>query len=256
MSSASGIAPMVTAARRRGEPRAPIVQNAAPMRQLADDVWHLPLGPRDTVNAYVLGDVLVDAGYAFMGGRALDGARRLGVREHALTHAHLDHAGGSARVCRELGLAGVAVGAVDAADVRSGGPEPPPHTPLPAVGRRLGAFPPAPVARELREGDVVGPGFVVLDVPGHSNGHVAFWREADRLLVTGDVCFNMHLLTTLPGLHEPPRFFTSDPERNRASIRRITALEPRIVGFGHGPVLHDAAAKLQAFATTLPPAQG
>jgi glyoxylase-like metal-dependent hydrolase (beta-lactamase superfamily II) len=226
------------------------------MRQLADDVWHLPLGPRDTVNAYVLGDVLVDAGYAFMAGRALEGARRLGVTEHALTHAHLDHAGGSARVCRELGLEGVAVGAVDALDVRTGGPEPPPHTPLPALGRRLGAFPPAPVARELHEGDVVGPGFVVLEVPGHSYGHVAFWRESDRLLISGDVCFNMHLLTTRPGLHEPPRFFTSDPERNRASIRRITTLEPRVVGFGHGPVLHEAAQKLQAFAATLPPARG
>jgi glyoxylase-like metal-dependent hydrolase (beta-lactamase superfamily II) len=90
-------------------------------------------------------------------------------------------------------------------------------------------------------------------VPGHSNGHVAFWREADRLLIGGDVCFNMHLLTTLSGLHEPPRLFTSDPERNRASIRRLAALEPRVVGFGHGPVLHDAAEKLQAFAASLPP---
>jgi glyoxylase-like metal-dependent hydrolase (beta-lactamase superfamily II) len=138
--------------------------------------------------------------------------------------------------------------------VRSGAPAPPSHTPLQAVGRRLGSFPAAPVVRELREGDVVGPGFVVLDVPGHSNGHVAFWREADRLLITGDVCFNMHLLTTRPGLHEPPRPFTMDPERNRASIRRIAGLEPRTVGFGHGPVLHDAASKLRAFAATLPPA--
>jgi hydroxyacylglutathione hydrolase len=225
------------------------------MRQLADDVWHLPLSPRDTVNAYVLGDVLVDAGYGFMGGRAVEAARRLGVTEHALTHAHLDHAGGSARVCRELGIAGVAVGAIDAQDVRTGAPEPPPQTPLPAVGRRLGAFPPAPVARELHEGDVVGPGFVVLDVPGHSNGHVAFWREADRLLISGDVCFNMHLLTTRPGLHEPPRPFTSDPERNRASIRRIAELGPRVVGFGHGPVLQDAAGRLQAFAAELPAAR-
>jgi hypothetical protein len=31
------------------------------MRQIADDVWYVPLAPRDGVNAYILGDVLVDA---------------------------------------------------------------------------------------------------------------------------------------------------------------------------------------------------
>jgi glyoxylase-like metal-dependent hydrolase (beta-lactamase superfamily II) len=42
------------------------------------------------------------------------------------------------------------------------------------------------VSRKLREGDVVGPGIVVLDVPGQSPGHIAYWREVDRLLVAGD----------------------------------------------------------------------
>jgi glyoxylase-like metal-dependent hydrolase (beta-lactamase superfamily II) len=224
------------------------------MEQLADDVWHVPLGPRDSVNAYILGDVLVDSGYKLQSGKAVKAARERDVKEHALTHAHLDHAGGSARVCRELGLGGVAVGAIDADDVRTGAPEPPPHTPglLKGVGRRYARFEKAPVARELREGDVVGPGFVVLDVPGHSNGHVAFWRERDGLLIAGDVLFNMHLLTTAPGLREPPRPFTMDPSKNRESIRRIAALEPRVVGFGHGPVLRDdAATRLHAVAAGL-----
>jgi hydroxyacylglutathione hydrolase len=223
------------------------------MEQIAADTWHVPLAPRDTVNTYVLGDVLVDSGYKFQSGRAIAAARRLGVTQHALTHAHLDHAGGSAKACRELDLAGVAVGTTDAADVRCGHPEPPPHTPLKPVGRWYGSFEAAPVARELAEGDVVGPGFVVLDVPGHSLGHVAFWREADRVLIAGDVLFNMHLVTTAPGLREPPRPFTMDPAMNRRSIRRIAALEPRVVGFGHGPLLRDdAAAKLAAVAAALP----
>jgi hydroxyacylglutathione hydrolase len=221
------------------------------MEQLADDVWHVPLGPRDSVNTYILGDVLVDSGYRFQSGRAIAAAKRLGVTQHALTHAHLDHAGGSARVCRELGIDGVAVGVVDAGDVHSGKPAPPPHTPGPlrGFGRWYGSFAPAPVARELHEGDVVGPGFVVLDVPGHSNGHVAFWREDDGILIAGDVLFNMHLITTAPGLREPPRPFTMDPARNRESIAKVAALEPRVVGFGHGPVLReDAAARLHAVA--------
>ena len=39
-----------------------------------------------------------------------------------------------------------------------------------------------PVDRKLNEGDEVA-GFKVIDVPGHSAGHVAFWRESDGVLV-------------------------------------------------------------------------
>jgi hydroxyacylglutathione hydrolase len=224
------------------------------MHQLADDVWHVPLGPRDTVNAYILGDVLVDAGYGFQGGRALAAARERGVTEHALTHAHLDHGGGSPKVLAGLGIAGLAVGAGDAEDARRGGGTVPPGTPgaLAGIGARYSRFKGSPVTRELAEGDVVGPGFVVLDVPGHSPGHVAYWREADGILIAGDVFFNMHLLTTAPGLRQPPGPFTYNPAQNRASMRKVAALEPRTVGFGHGPVVHDAAPKLAAAVARLP----
>ena len=37
------------------------------MKQIAENVWHIPLMGRDAVNAYVLGDVLVDAGMAWHG---------------------------------------------------------------------------------------------------------------------------------------------------------------------------------------------
>lgn len=226
----------------------------APMHQIADDVWHVSLAPRDSVNAYILGDVLVDAGIKPMGGRAVAAARERGVTSHALTHAHLDHVGGSARVIGELGLDGLAVGALDAPAVRTGGSEPPPHVagPLQGVARWIGRFPVSPVVRELREGDLIGPGFVVLDVPGHSPGHVAFWRESDGVLIAGDVFFNMNPLTTVPGLRQPLKAPTSDPALNRRSMCRIAELEPSVVGFGHGPVVRDAAPKLAAAVAGLP----
>ena len=55
----------------------------------------------------------------------------------------------------------------------------------------------------------------MLDVPGHSLGHVAFWRESDGVLVAGDVLNTADSLTMIPGLHEPKSFFTPDPETNR-----------------------------------------
>ena len=60
-------------------------------------------------------------------------------------------------------------------------------------------------------------GFAVLDVPGHSAGHVAFWRESDRVLILGDVLANMDQYTGIPGLHEPKPALTPDPARNRES---------------------------------------
>jgi glyoxylase-like metal-dependent hydrolase (beta-lactamase superfamily II) len=118
------------------------------------------------------------------------------------------------------------------------------------VNDRLMTGPPHPVDRALREGDEVA-GFTVLEVPGHSAGHVAYWRETDRVLILGDVLNNQDLRTGLPGLHEPPKTFTPDPARNRESARKLAALEPAIVAFGHGPPLTDTK-KFVDFVAKLP----
>jgi hypothetical protein len=57
--------------------------------------------------------------------------------------------------------------------------------------------------------------------------------------------------TGIPGLREPKWYFTPDPERNRASIRRLEALEPKVVGFGHGPVCTDTR-KFVEFCASVP----
>ena len=62
---------------------------------------------------------------------------------------------------------------------------------------------------------------------------------ADRVLVLGDVLNNMDVATGIRGLREPKRIFTPDPARNRESARRLAALEPALVCFGHGPPLRD-----------------
>jgi hydroxyacylglutathione hydrolase len=110
------------------------------------------------------------------------------------------------------------------------------------------------VARTLAEWDALPAGFVVLDTPGHSPGHVSFWREADHTLICGDVFFNLKVPAPIPGLRQPPDVFTPDPSKNRESERKVAALKPATIGFGHGPVLHnDAARKLSDFIQTLSP---
>jgi glyoxylase-like metal-dependent hydrolase (beta-lactamase superfamily II) len=62
----------------------------------------------------------------------------------------------------------------------------------------------------------------------------------------------MHVVTTIPGLRQPPDLVTPDPARNRESERKLAALNPATVGFGHGPVLtDDAAGKLRHFVQAL-----
>ncbi|MFC5367248.1 MBL fold metallo-hydrolase [Salinirubrum litoreum] len=207
------------------------------MRRVAEGVYSLG-GVRDGINAYLVEDVLVDARTKWAA-RTLVGA--LGghdVAAHALTHVHPDHQGASAAICERLDVP-YWVPAPEVETAESGAVyDSMPASPIGWLQQRLWVGPGHPVDRRLRGGDEVA-GFEVIETPGHSEGHVSFWRESDGTLVLGDVLVNMHLLTTRPGLHEPPGVFTSDRHRNRESARTVADLDPDTVLFGHGPPLYD-----------------
>ena len=222
------------------------------MRQLADGVWHLnAIRVPNAVNAYLIEDVLVDAGGRRSGGMILRqlGGRRVGA--HALTHAHPEHQGASDELCSKLGVPfWVGERDVDAAETPSLIRERQPDHPVARFYDRIFTGPGHKVDRPLREGDEVA-GFRVLDTPGHSAGHVVFWRASDGVLVLGDVLANMNIWTGLPGLHEPPPYLTPDPAENRRAARKLRSLEPRLVLFGHGPPLRDTAGFIE-FVDSLP----
>jgi glyoxylase-like metal-dependent hydrolase (beta-lactamase superfamily II) len=209
------------------------------VKQLADGLYQLSGFPPNGINVYLMGDVIVDAATRYASRRILRQVRGHAVSAHALTHVHPDHQGASKAICEALGVplwVGEAdVAAMEDGDIRSRQPD---HW-LNRIVDRAWSGPPRKVDRALREGDEVA-GFTVLETPGHSAGHVVYWRESDRALVLGDVLNGMSLVTGIPGLREPPRIFTPDPARNRESARRLGALEPALVCFGHGPVVRDA----------------
>lgn len=216
-----------------------------------DDVQRLPLAPRAALNAYLVGDILIDAG---MPGQGRVITRMLGdrlVRRHILTHPHLDHAGGSARVCKSFGLEGAACGSLDLADLRAGrSPELALGPWLQPLARAVGRYTPVE-ATALADGETVGHGFVVMPSPGHTPGHISFWRAADGVLIAGDALMGLDPLSGRPQLRLPPRFDQPDPVAVRTSAQRLAALEPRVVFFGHGPPMTDAAPRLRAFAAAL-----
>lgn len=210
------------------------------MKEIAPDVWQLGGGfPPNAINVYVIGDVLVDAATRHAGRRIFREIEGRPISAHALTHAHPDHQGASHEVCERLGIPyWVPERDADAAEnPELIGERQPDHAVAQFFARTMSG-PGHPVDRKLREGDEVA-GFEVLDVPGHSAGHVAYWRASDGVLILGDVLNNMDVLTGIPGLREPKRFLTPDPAENRRSAKRLGPLEPKIVLFGHGAPLRD-----------------
>lgn len=60
------------------------------MLEIADNVYQIPLFPRNGVNAYLIGSTLIDAGIRSSGKRILKELKSHEVTTHALTYAHTD----------------------------------------------------------------------------------------------------------------------------------------------------------------------
>lgn len=112
-----------------------------------------------------------------------------------VTHHHDDHVGGLAELLA--------------------------HHPVPVWGPR-GETMPVPV-QAVGEGDrveVLGLQFDVLDVPGHTAGHIAYWAQPpgeDPILFCGDTLFSAGC----------GRLFEGTPAQMQASLAKLMALPAR-----------------------------
>jgi hydroxyacylglutathione hydrolase len=111
------------------------------------------------------------------------------------THWHPDHAGGNAAVKAATGAQIIA----------------------PREVEKLSA-----IDRVVADGDTVQLGdacFRVLDVGGHTLGHIAYHEQGEQLLFAGDTLFPMGC----------GRLFEGTPAQMWASLQRIAALPPQTV---------------------------
>jgi hydroxyacylglutathione hydrolase len=212
-------------------------QRPMPLHELAPGLTLARGGPGRSLNVYLLGDVVVDSGVRWSRRRL---ARQLAGRQlvaHVVTHAHFDHAGCSAWLCHTLGVP-LWCGADDAAAIASGRVDTHGSPLVNRLQRTLAPVTAHPVSRTLGEGEVVA-GFEVLEVPGHSPGALAFWRQRDRVLVCGDVVANFGLRPSRPRLVLASAALSSDYAQNRRSAARLAELRPRLACFGHGFAITD-----------------
>lgn len=206
--------------------------------------------------AYVWRDgdelTLVDAGHAgsahliekALQGANLDPSR---IRRIVLTHCHRDHVGAAEELAARYG-AEVMAHRLDAPVVRGERPVPEPvlldwEVPLYEHGLTVPPAPPTRVDRELEDGDVLdfGGGARVVHAPGHTDGSVGLFLPDHGVLFTGDCVAGVDRV--MLGV------FNVDRAAAQSSMRRLAALAPSVVCFGHGdPLTGSAAEALRAAA--------
>jgi glyoxylase-like metal-dependent hydrolase (beta-lactamase superfamily II) len=165
-----------------------------------------------------------------------------------LTHAHFDHVNALDEFSEEWD-APVYVHQLEFPYLDGSASYPPPD---PSVGGGLmarmsplfprGPFNAGPRLRALPADGTVPhmPGWRWIATPGHSPGHVSFWRESDRALVAGDAFVTTAqesvyaALTQETEIHGPPMYYTTDWDAARQSVQTLAQLQPELAVTGHG----------------------
>ncbi|MBA3833283.1 MAG: MBL fold metallo-hydrolase [Chthoniobacterales bacterium] len=239
------------------------------IERIAPDVGWLPIS---FVNAYFLGQpggtwALIDTGLPGRAGQILHAAEArfgAGSRPEAiyLTHGHFDHRG-SARQLAEKWDVPIYAHPMELPYLTGRAAYPPPDPTIGGAIAFLSRFMPSGAAdlegwlRVLPEDELPGlPGWRWTETPGHSPGHVSFYRSSDRVLLAGDAFATMNmdswvgLIGAKKELSRAGAPFNMDWDATRRSVQKLAELRPNVVGCGHGVPMDDdeLPERLQRFA--------
>jgi glyoxylase-like metal-dependent hydrolase (beta-lactamase superfamily II) len=177
-----------------------------------------------------------------------------------LTHGHFDHAGGLHGLLEAWPNVPVYAHTLELPYLTGRSSYPPPD---PTVGRGAMAYmsfvyPKKPYDFGTRvealpaDGTVPGlPGWRWVHTPGHTFGHVSFFRQHDKVLVAGDAFTTVQqesgsaVYTQKQEVHGPPAYFTPDWDAARASMELLTRMEPEVAATGHGIPMHGTELRRQ-----------
>ncbi|MFB9325549.1 MBL fold metallo-hydrolase [Paenibacillus aurantiacus] len=197
--------------------------------------------------------VLVDAGMPQSANAIIEAAENrfgAGKRPSAilLTHGHFDHVGAIIELIEHWKVPVYAHKLeLPYLTGQKSYLEPDPSVEGGLVAKLSGYFPSEPIdlgrhVQPLPDDGTVPflPDFHWIATPGHTEGHVSFFREADRALLAGDAFVAVRqeylykVITQQFEISGPPRYFTPDWKQAKASVRLLEALHPLAAITGHG----------------------
>jgi glyoxylase-like metal-dependent hydrolase (beta-lactamase superfamily II) len=198
------------------------------------------------------GWTLIDAGLNGSAGRIRRWASKhfgdVAPQSIVLTHAHFDHVGAIDGLLESWSVP-VYAHRDELPYLTGERSYPPPDTSVGGglMARMATLYPRGPIdlgnrVRELPDDGAIPAllGWRWIPTPGHTAGHVSFFRDADHTLIVGDAfCTTkpesfLSVATQKPVLHGPPAYFTTDWDAARESVRRLAALRPIVIAPGHG----------------------
>ncbi len=210
------------------------------------------------VNLYFIAEpdgswVLVDTGlpgFASRIKRAADDLFGEGARPKAilLTHGHFDHSGNVKELARDWDVP-VYAHQMEVPYLTGLSSYPPPDASVGGGGLAYMAFayPKKPINikdhLELLPDDGSVPvikSWKWLHTPGHTAGHVSFFRQEDSVLVLGDAFSTrnassaMAMITEKREVSGPPAFYTSDWAAAHHAVEKLSGLNPQVAAAGHG----------------------
>jgi glyoxylase-like metal-dependent hydrolase (beta-lactamase superfamily II) len=220
------------------------------LEKVADGVWLLRGDFRSAMNLYFLEDedgvVQFDAATKGMRKPARAAAEQLGgLKRVVLGHSHADHRGSAPYMgvpvfCHPDEVAyAESDPAIPAYQDLSLLPVAPVRWIYPFLLRRWdgGAV---KIAGTVSEGEEVA-GFRVIHFPGHAPGLIGLWRESDRVAIVSDVVYlvDSARLKRLPEgeASVPHPAWAWDHAKAKESVRRLAALEPKVLCTGHAEPL-------------------
>jgi glyoxylase-like metal-dependent hydrolase (beta-lactamase superfamily II) len=237
--------------------------------RIAPDLGWLPIS---FVNVYFVGRpggpwVLIDAGIPGRANQILEAAEArfgAGAAPEAilLTHGHADHAGSALELANAWDVP-IYAHRLERPYLTGKSNYPPADPTVGGAMAFLSRFTPSRARdfgsriQDLRSNELPGlPGWELVPTPGHSPGHVCFFRPSDRVLLAGDAFATMNmdswsgLITGKRTLARAGTPFTTDWETARQSVMRLAKLRPNVVGCGYGIPRCDAElpAELERFA--------
>ena len=215
---------------------------------------------------------LVDTGVPDRTQPILEAAEQLygsGARPESilLTHGHRDHAGSAAELAKTWDVS-IFAHSLELPYLTGRSKYPPPDPTVGGFMALLGRFFPAwsgdlsDRVRPLEAGSEAPglPGWEWHHTPGHSPGHIVFFRRTDATLIAGDAITTMNLdsffatIAQMQRVCGPPAPFTTDWIRARESVKKLADLRPLTVASGHGVPMSGGKVvqQLAELATNLP----